>query len=173
MCGICGIVGPGAQLEESRCVVRKMMDTLAYRGPDGEGLVKGSNFVFGHRRLAIIDIEHGAQPMQTEDGVVTLVYNGEIYNYLELRQELIREGVKFSTFSDTEVLLRMYQRYGSECLRKLNGMFAFAIYDENKKRFFAARDHFGIKPFYYVTLPDGSIVFASEIKALFHHPASH
>ena len=138
MCGICGIVGRDAQSEEATSVVRKMMDTLAHRGPDDHGLIKGDNFVFGHRRLAIIDIEHGSQPMQTEDGLVTLVYNGEIYNYLELRQELIREGVKFSTFSDTEVLLRMYQRYGSDCLRKLNGMFAFAIYDENKKRFFAA-----------------------------------
>lgn len=170
MCGICGIVGPAASQLEAQTIVRVMMDTLAHRGPDDEGMVSSDGFIFGHKRLAIIDLEHGKQPMQTEDGQITLIYNGEIYNYLELRQKLIREGAKFRTFSDTEVLLRLYETYGSDCVNHLNGMFAFALYDNREHRLFAARDHFGIKPFYYVQLDDGNFVFASEIKALFKHP---
>jgi asparagine synthase (glutamine-hydrolysing) len=170
MCGICGIVGPKANSSENKKLIPKMMDILAHRGPDDQGQISGNNFIFGHRRLAIIDIEHGRQPMQLENGRITLVYNGEIYNYLDLRQELIRKGAKFQTFSDTEVLLQAYEYYGIECLHKLNGMFAFALYDKHKQMFFAARDHFGIKPFYYSLLADGSIIFASEIKALLVHP---
>ena len=170
MCGICGIVGPGANIAENKQLIQSMMDTLAHRGPDNQGQVSGKNFIFGHRRLAIIDLEHGRQPMQLENERITLVFNGEIYNYLDLRQELIRKGAKFRTFSDTEVLLQAYRYYGIECLHKLNGMFAFAIYDARKQMFFAARDHFGIKPFYYSLFADGSIIFASEIKALFVHP---
>lgn len=170
MCGICGIVGPSALQSESPGVVEKMMALLAHRGPDGEGLVTGTNFIFGHKRLAVIDIEFGAQPMQSVDGSITIVYNGEIYNYLELRQELIQRGARFKTFSDTEVILKLYEEYGRNCLDRLNGMFAFAIYDARQNLFLAARDHFGMKPFYYFLLPDGGLVFASEIKALFHHP---
>ncbi len=170
MCGICGFIGRAALNPDREWVVREMMDTLRHRGPDDEGLVLGQNFVFGHRRLAVIDLEYGAQPMQSEDGQVTIIYNGEIYNYLELRQELIQQGIKFRTFSDTEVILKLYQRLGTDCLSKLNGMFAFAIYDEKKESFFAARDHLGIKPFYFTVLADNTLVFASEIKALFHHP---
>lgn len=170
MCGICGIIGPAASYPEVQAIVRKMMDTLQHRGPDDEGLAKGEHFIFGHKRLAIIDLEYGAQPMRTEDKQVIITYNGEIYNYLELRQELIQKGVTFRTFSDTEVILKLYQLLGPDSLEKLNGMFAFAIYDQRKKRFFAARDHLGIKPFYYTVLPDKSLIFASEIKALFQHP---
>jgi len=170
MCGICGIVGPSASNAESIGVVEKMMELLAHRGPDGEGLVSDANFIFGHKRLAVIDIELGAQPMQSGDGKITIVYNGEIYNYLELRQELIHRGAHFKTFSDTEVLLKLYEEYGQNCLEHLNGMFAFAIYDARQNLFWAARDHFGMKPFYYFLLSDGSLVFASEIKALFRHP---
>ena len=170
MCGICGIVGPQASLPDDRHTVSEMMNTLEHRGPDDQGIVSGDNFVFGHRRLAIIDIEHGTQPMRSIDSKITLVYNGEIYNYLDLRHELIRKGAKFHTFSDTEVLLRAYEYYGIDCLSKFNGMFAFALCDERKQMFFAARDHFGIKPFYYMLLDDGCIIFASEIKALFCHP---
>lgn len=170
MCAICGIVGPGSAPPESRSIVKKMMDTLAHRGPDDQGMAAGDNFIFGHRRLAIIDLEGGAQPMQSDDGQITLVHNGEIYNYLELRQELTRKGAKFRTFSDTEVLLKLYELYGFDCIDKLIGMFAFAIYDSRNNCFFAARDHFGIKPFYYTEIPDGSIIFASEIKAFFQHP---
>ena len=170
MCGICGIVGPQASVPDNRQTVLEMMNILEHRGPDDQGIISGGNFIFGHRRLAIIDIEHGTQPMRSSDGKITLIYNGEIYNYLDLRQELIRSGAKFHTFSDTEVILRAYENFGIDCLGKLNGMFAFAIYDERKQMLFAARDHFGIKPFYYSLLDDGSILFASEIKALFSHP---
>lgn len=170
MCGICGIVGPGAESANARAAVSAMMTTLSHRGPDQEGLASGDGFVFGHRRLAIIDLEHGRQPMQSEDGQVTLVYNGEIYNYLDLRQELIRKGHRFRTFSDSEVLLHAYMAYGVDCVQRLNGMFAFAVFDKITNRFFAARDHFGIKPFYYNVLKDDTVVFASEIKALFDHP---
>lgn len=170
MCGICGIIGSGAREPKVRAAVRSMMDVLAHRGPDGHGEESGEHFAFGHRRLAIIDLEHGTQPMQSEDGLVTLVYNGEIYNYIELRQGLIQQGERFRTFSDTEVLLKLYERYGEACVKKLNGMFAFAVYDQRRELFFAARDHFGIKPFYYVELPGGGLAFASEIKALFKVP---
>lgn len=170
MCGICGIVGSQATIPENHHAVSRMMSILSHRGPDDQRIASGENFVFGHRRLAIIDIEHGTQPMASSDGKITLAYNGEIYNYLDLRQELIKKGMKFRTFSDTEVLLRAYEYYGIDCLYKFNGMFAFALYDERRHMFFAARDHFGIKPFYYVVLDDGSIIFASEIKALLSHP---
>jgi asparagine synthase (glutamine-hydrolysing) len=170
MCGISGIVGHGASSPERRAQVERMNRVLAHRGPDGEAIASGSAFTFGHRRLAIIDVDHGAQPMVSDDGKVTLIFNGEIYNYLELRQELSREGVRFRTLSDTEVLLRCYERYGEQVLQKLNGMFAFAVFDARRNAVFAARDHFGIKPFYYTQLPDGGLAFASEIKALFCVP---
>ena len=169
MCGICGIIGPSVSRVESHTIVKNMMDALSHRGPDAEGMASGEHFVFGHKRLAIIDVEHGTQPMQSEDGLVTLVYNGEIYNYLELRQELLRKGLHFQTFSDTEVLLHLYLAEGIECVKRLNGMFAFAVFDRRKNLFCAARDHFGVKPFYFSTLQDGSLIFASEIKALFQH----
>lgn len=170
MCGICGIVGFSLSNAEGEHIVRKMMDSLAHRGPDDEGLAKDAQFIFGHKRLSIIDLDYGHQPMQTGDGMVTIVFNGEIYNYIELRQELIRKGVHFKTFSDTEVLLKLYEQEGDGCLGLLNGMFAFAVFDKRRNLFFAARDHFGIKPFYYYELPDKSIVFASEIKAILKHP---
>ena len=170
MCGIVGIVGPAANLPENKQVVKKMMSTLAYRGPDGEGFVEGEGYLLGHRRLAIIDRDHGKQPMLSDDGKTILIFNGEIYNYLELRQELIRDGVRFKTSSDTEVLLRLYEKYKSDAVLKLNGMFSFAVVDEKTSNFFAARDQFGIKPFYYYVLRDGSIIFASEIKAILCHP---
>lgn len=171
MCGICGVVGSSLLPPANQSIVRKMMDTLQHRGPDSQGFVSGEHFIFGHKRLAIIDLEYGIQPMQSDDQRVTLIYNGEIYNYLELRQSLIRQGVRFKTFSDTEVLLRLYETKGPDCVKQLNGMFAFAIFDSRNNIFFAARDHFGIKPFYYSILQNGDLVFASEIKALLQHPA--
>lgn len=170
MCGLSGIVGPSSGHPDRQRQVRRMMDVLMHRGPDGEGLVAGNGFCFGHRRLAILDVAHGAQPMVSDDGAITLILNGEIYNYIELQQELAREGVCFNTHSDTEVLLRCYEKYGQDVLRKLNGMFAFALFDARENRFFAARDHFGVKPFYYSVLGDATLVFASEIKALFCAP---
>jgi len=170
MCGIAGIVGKEQNLPKSESIVRRMMETLRHRGPDGNGLIADREFVFGHQRLVIIDREGGGQPMETDDGRYVIIYNGEIYNYIELRQELIRLGESFHTFSDTEVLLRLFAREGIQCLNKLNGMFAFAIYDRTEHTFYAARDHFGIKPLYYHVARDGTLVFSSEIKAMFNYP---
>ncbi len=169
MCGIAGIVGRDLDTGFGTRVVSRMMESLHHRGPDGDGIASGPDFVFGHKRLAIIDIEGGKQPMTTPDGRYTIVFNGEIYNYVELRQELSRHGEHFTTFSDTEVLLRLFVREGLGCLNKLNGMFAFAVFDRQERTIFAARDHFGVKPFYYRITQAGEFVFASEIKALFAH----
>jgi asparagine synthase (glutamine-hydrolysing) len=149
-----------------------MLARMAHRGPDGQGRVHVPNqALFGHCRLAVIDIEYGAQPMQSPDGRYTLVYNGEIYNYLELRQTLIQQGEHFQTFSDTEVLLHLLIREGTGALNRLNGMFAFMFHDRETNEWLAARDHFGIKPFYYYSKLSDEFVFASEIKALLAHPA--
>lgn len=169
MCGIAGILGAGA-IADRRSVVKSMMGRLAHRGPDGEGMEEGDAFVFGHRRLAIIDVEHGAQPMVSEDGRYTIVFNGELYNYLELRQRLTQQGRRFRTHSDTEVLLSILIEEGVAALRHLNGMFAFAFHDRKTGEWLLARDPFGIKPLYFAELAD-SVVFASEIKALLAHPA--
>lgn len=170
MCGISGIVGRSAGHDHNRMIVQRMNDRLYHRGPNDSGIAKDDDFIFGHRRLSIIDIDHGAQPMRTEDGAITLTFNGEIYNYIELREEIIAKGGKFTTDSDTEVLLRLYEESGEDCLSRLNGMFAFAIFDRRQNRFFAARDPYGIKPFYYSCLPSGELVFASEPKAILEHP---
>jgi asparagine synthase (glutamine-hydrolysing) len=169
MCGICGILGNAGSVADARQAVSRMMELLAHRGPDGEGLVETPGAVLGHRRLAIIDLEHGAQPMASPDGRHVLVFNGEIYNYIELRNALTAAGVAFRTASDTEVLLQMLIRHGPAALSQLNGMFAFAFVDRQTGEWLIARDPFGIKPLYYAQL-DGAIAFASEIKALFVHP---
>jgi asparagine synthase (glutamine-hydrolysing) len=142
-----------------------MARTLTHRGPDDEGVHVRDNVGLGHRRLSIIDLEGGRQPMSDEAGRVWIVYNGEIYNYRELRARLIREGYRFRTNSDTETILHLYDRYGLDCLRHLRGMFAFAIWDGRRQRLFAARDRLGQKPFYYA-IRRGDFLFASEIKAL-------
>ena len=170
MCGICGILGPGGKSAEKRATLRSMMDALRHRGPDGEGTAFGSNWALGHTRLAIIDIEHGKQPMHSPDDRYTLVFNGEIYNYIELRESLVQKGIRFRTASDTEVLLQLLIREGEKALEKLQGMFAFCFYDHHTGNWLLARDPFGIKPLYYSTLKN-EIVFASEIKALLKHPA--
>lgn len=165
MCGIAGIAGMRAV---NKAAVQAMTDLMAHRGPDGEGQWQSDDgqIVFGHRRLAIIDItEKGAQPMRGAGGDLTITYNGEIYNYRELRDELRANGVQFSTDSDTEVLLNAYACWGEACLDKLNGMFAFAIHDARRDVIFCARDRFGEKPFLY-TEGDGFFAFASEYKAL-------
>jgi len=144
-----------------------MLSVLHHRGPDEDGYFLEGSIGFGHKRLTIIDTISGSQPMST-DGL-TVVFNGEIYNYIELRNELIQFGHQFHTKSDTEVILRMYLQFGESFLAKLNGMFAFLIYDRNGGRVLAARDHLGVKPLYYCLNPDG-IIFASEIKALLQHP---
>ena len=171
MCGICGILSDPENLgERERDVVEKMKARILHRGPDGEGLHVNDFAVLGHRRLAIIDLEHGQQPMATSDGRFVLVFNGEIYNYLELRRELIAEGVQFRTESDTEVLLQLLVREREKALAKLNGMFAFVFLEVSTGEWLMARDQFGIKPFYYANAPSGHLLFASEIKALLVHP---
>lgn len=160
MCGIVGITGPGAELD----VVSRMNHVLQHRGPDGSGLWSDSGVALGHRRLKIIDLtEAGQQPMSTADGRYTIVYNGEVYNYQELRKELAE--FHFHSQTDTEVVLYAFRRWGMDCLQKLVGMFAFAIWDNTEKTLFCARDRLGIKPFYYGVV-DGSFVFGSEIRAL-------
>ncbi|MBF0192609.1 MAG: asparagine synthase (glutamine-hydrolyzing) [Magnetococcales bacterium] len=170
MCGIGGIIGPECQIPETTRILNRMMQSLAHRGPDGAGIHGSAHHLFGHRRLAIIDLEHGHQPMVSENGHLILIFNGEIYNHIELRQQLSRKGHRFHTFSDTEVLMKMFETYGPACLNKLNGMFAFAVFDQREQHLFCARDPFGIKPFYYTITPTGALLFASEIKALLRHP---
>ncbi len=167
MCGFVGIVNKDGSTPDSG-LLKKMAAVIHYRGPDEEGIFIGDGIGLYHKRLSIIDLSSGKQPM-TFDGC-TIVFNGEIYNYIELREELKRKGHNFETSSDTEVILRMYFEYGDEFVNILNGMFAFLIYDSNKKRIFIARDHFGIKPLYYYQ-DEQRLVFGSEIKALLAHPA--
>src|SRR3989338_2985939 len=169
MCGIAGIVGKQIQ-ESERKIVEQMKAVLRYRGPDDQGSACGEHFCFGHQRLSVIDLKTGRQPMHTEDGRFSIVFNGEIYNYIELRGELQKRGVRFRTSSDTEVLLKLIAREGLAAVKKLNGMFAFAIFDRTNNVLLAARDPFGIKPFYYTKTSGGDFLFASEIKALFCHP---
>jgi len=168
MCGITGIVDIN-NTDISRDVLKKMNDRLISRGPDDEGFYFSNHVGFGHRRLSIIDIASGQQPMISKDGRFTIILNGEIYNFLELRAQLEKQGVQFKTNSDTEVLLELFIKKGADCLNDLNGMFAFAIWDEEKNKLFAARDRMGKKPFYY-TLVDNKFIFASELKAILEYP---
>lgn len=169
MCGIVGIAHADSEYAVDEGILKGMVDVMHYRGPDDSGIWLGSGVGLGHRRLSIIDIAGGHQPMTTGDSGLWITYNGEIYNYLELREELAASGFTAHSRSDTEVLLQMYQRDGKDCLEQLNGMFAFAIWDARSRRLFAARDRLGIKPFYY-TLQGGLLLFASEIKVLLQHP---
>lgn len=168
MCGITGIVTNAGSPAELQRKLLNMMDSIRHRGPDGEGvwMDPGRPVALGHRRLAIIDPEHGKQPMTTEDGRFTVVFNGAIYNYLELRRELISKGHPLHSYSDTEVLLYAFHEWGEACVHRFLGMFAFAIWDRAEQRLFCARDRIGIKPFYF-SFDGRTLLFASEIKALF------
>ena len=146
-----------------------MLSRLQHRGPDDRSIYLGKNISLGHTRLSIIDIVGGQQPMANADRSLWIVFNGEIFNYIELRDELIKKGYKFRTHSDTEVLLLLFEEYGSNCLQKLNGQFAFAIWNAKKHELFLARDRVGIRPLFYANLP-GQFVFSSEIKALLEYP---
>ena len=163
---MCGFVGFNF---EDTTLAKKMCDVIAHRGPDGEGYYTNTNVTLGHRRLSIIDLQKGDQPMFNEDGSIVVVYNGEIYNFRDLRLELEKHGHKFSTESDTEVIVHAYEEYGCECVQYFNGMFAFALYDQNRDLLFLSRDRFGIKPLHYTSLDDGRILFGSEIKALLQY----
>jgi len=161
MCGISGIAGPAADPERLRAMVR----VQAHRGPDDQGTFFAPGIALGHNRLSVLDLSAaGRQPMVSADGRYRIVFNGEVYNYLELRREM--DGHEFRTRTDTEVVLAAFARWGEECLDRFIGMFAFAIWDERERRVFAARDRFGVKPFYYHCAADGTLRFASEIKAL-------
>ena len=144
MCGIVAIINKDKKSIDSN-LLAKMASTIHHRGPDDNGVMIDGSVGFFHKRLSIIDISSGQQPMTFDN--CTIVFNGEIYNYIELRKELKKKGHQFQTSSDTEVILHMYSEYGSEFVNLLNGMFAFIIYDKNKNEIFIARDHFGIKPF--------------------------
>jgi asparagine synthase (glutamine-hydrolysing) len=148
-----------------------MCQAIAHRGPDGDGFYFEPGVGLGHRRLAVIDLVSGGQPMLSPDQTVCLIFNGEIYNFQEIRAELERRGRPFVTKSDTEVLLQAWQEWGPDCVSRLTGMFAFAIWDSKEQSLFLARDRLGEKPLYYAQLPDGGLVFGSEIKALLPHPA--
>ena len=166
MCGLSAIIRFDAAPVERDALLR-MSAVLAHRGPDGAGDVVDGPVGLAHRRLAIIDLETGQQPMASDAALI--VFNGEIYNYIELRDELKARGRRFRTASDTEVILQLYEEYGDDCVQRLNGMFAFVLYDRARRRVLAARDHFGIKPLYLHATAE-RLLFASEIKALLAHP---
>ncbi|MFW9931019.1 MAG: asparagine synthase (glutamine-hydrolyzing), partial [Candidatus Thorarchaeota archaeon] len=169
MCGFVGIKNKTCA-DVDAALLSNMASTINHRGPDDEGFLIEGNIGFAHKRLSIIDLALGHQPMTR--GEVTIVFNGEIYNYKELREDLKKANFQFRTHSDTEVLLAMYEAYGYDFIKKLNGMFAFLIYDRRKKQLIAGRDHFGIKPLYYANTKE-NIIFASEIKAILPHPSVH
>lgn len=164
---MCGIVGFVSKEENKGRTIKKMTDRILHRGPDEEGYYIDENLALGHRRLSIIDLDNGKQPMSNKDLIV--IFNGEIYNYIEIREELIKKNYKFNTNSDTEILLHGYKEWGEDMPKKLRGMFAFAIWDKKKKSLFCARDHFGIKPLYYYKNKE-VFMFASEIKSFLEHP---
>ncbi len=165
MCGIAGILG-----REDPELTGRMCDRIAHRGPDGHGVWTDNGVTLGHRRLAIIDVEGGVQPMESHDGRYLVVYNGEIYNHRQLRKQLEEEGAQFrSDHSDTEVLLEGWRQWGGTLFGRLEGMYAFALWDTERRELVVARDPFGIKPFFYACVGD-EFVFASEVKALYAHP---
>src|SRR5262245_23643240 len=166
MCGIAGLLWKDLSRPCPAHVVTAMRDTLSYRGPDDAGLYLDGPVGLGHRRLSIIDLAGGHQPMANPEKTLWIVFNGEIYNYRSLRSELSGKGCAFGTNSDTEVILHLYAERGEACVQALNGMFAFAIWDVQHKSLFLARDRMGVKPLYYAETPD-AFVFASEIKAIF------
>ncbi len=171
MCGIAGFIDyPGTAIKQGEHILNRMLSRIQHRGPDETGLYLSPKACFGNVRLSIIDLSGGQQPMATADGTKWIAYNGEVFNYLELREELISLGHKFKTKSDTEVVLHLYEEYGEKCLTKLNGQFAFAIYDQKSEELFLARDRVGIRPLYYHQ-NGNQLVFGSEIKSVFEYTA--
>src|SRR3989449_4157995 len=165
MCGIVGIVGLNAREPVDGTRLKSVRDVWHHRGPDGEGLWVEGPVGFGHRRLAIIDVEGGAQPMPNEDESVWVVLNGEIYNHAALRPWLESRGHRYRTRSDTETIVHLYEEEGERCVERLQGMFAFAVWDRTRQRLLLARDRLGVKPLYYAS-PDRELIFASQIKAI-------
>ncbi|MGE3777339.1 MAG: asparagine synthase (glutamine-hydrolyzing), partial [Pirellulaceae bacterium] len=169
MCGIAGILRTDSDSPAPADVLSRMLQTIFHRGPDDEGVLLDGELAMGMRRLSIIDLAEGRQPMFDESGRFGVIFNGEIYNYRELRQELAGRGHQLRTHSDTEVIVHLYEERGAECLEQLRGMFAFAIWDKQSRELFLARDRLGVKPLYYAE-HDGALLFASEIKALLQYP---
>jgi asparagine synthase (glutamine-hydrolysing) len=171
MCGIAGLVNFKDNIVQDKNILERMVKTLEKRGPDAKGYYISSNVLLGHRRLIVVDPKGGIQPMTKifEGKKYTLVYNGELYNTEDLRKELIQEGFTFDSYSDTEVLLTAYICFGKECINKLIGIFAFGIFDEDKREVFLARDQMGVKPLFY-TMKDNTLIFGSEIKTILANP---
>lgn len=167
---MCGFVGFCSKDVKDKNVIKEMNNQIIHRGPDSDGYYFDKDVNFGFRRLSIIDLHEGSQPILNESGDTAIIFNGEIYNYQELREDLVAKGYKFKTHTDTEVILHGYEEYGEEgILAKLRGMFAFTIWDSKKEKLFGARDHFGIKPYYYALL-DGDLLFGSEVKSFLKFP---
>lgn len=169
MCGFVGFVNPESNNEKNQKIIKDMADRIVHRGPDQDDYYVDGDVSLGFRRLSIIDLEGGSQPITNEDGTKVIVFNGEIYNYQQIREELLKKGHIFKTKADTEVILHGYEEYGKDILGKLRGMFAFVIWDTKEKRLFGARDIFGIKPFFYY-INDGKFLFGSEIKSFLSNP---
>ena len=167
MCGLCGFTG---ELVDKETYLRQMTEKIIHRGPDSDGFYTDADIAMGFRRLSIIDLGAGNQPLYNEDKTLVLTFNGEIYNYKSLRAELLEKGHIFVTESDSEVLLHGFEEWGEELLPRLRGMFGFAIWNTVKKELFLARDPFGIKPMHYTRLADGRLVYGSEIKSILTHP---
>ena len=171
MCGIAGFFDSRERAPVNGTVLRCMTDSLTHRGPDASGFFEAPGVGLGHRRLSIIDLSGGQQPLFNEDGSVVVVYNGELYNFQALTRELETLGHRFSTRSDTEVIVHGWEEWGPAAVERFRGMFAFALWDQNQETLFLARDRLGIKPLYYSLLANGMLLFGSELKALLHHPA--
>jgi asparagine synthase (glutamine-hydrolysing) len=165
MCGIAGYYGIPAASMPRQTLLHRMIDAIAYRGPDAQGTFVGDSVGLAHARLSIIDLASGQQPMASADGALHVTFNGEIFNYIELRDELIARGHRFVTTSDTEVILHAYEAYGADCVEKFNGDFAFAIFDSRNNRLMLARDRMGVRPLFHTTV-GGCLYFGSEVKAL-------
>ncbi len=169
MCGIAGIYSDSGPLLNPEVILVNMLARIQYRGPDESGIYINKHVALGNVRLSIIDIQSGQQPLSSSDGKHWIVFNGEIFNYIELKTELKGLGYSFRTESDTEVLLNSYLEYGADCLNRLNGQFVFAIWNNEKQELFIARDRVGIRPLFYTWIRN-NFIFGSEIKTLFEHP---
>src|SRR6185436_4913511 len=170
MCGIAGIFDGNGRREVDRALLERMNDSQLHRGPDEGGTHVEPGIALAHRRLSIIDLSTGQQPLYNEDESVVVIFNGEIYNFQELVTELTACGHSFRTHCDTEVIVHGWEEWGEACVKRFRGMFAFALWDRNRQTLFLARDRLGVKPLYYARVSDGCWVFGSELKALLVHP---
>src|SRR5882724_8305488 len=171
MCGITGLIDTRGARAIATAVLARMNDSQLHRGPDEGSLLVEPGVGFGHRRLSISDVATGQQPLFNEDGSVVVIFNGEIYNYASLIPELQAAGHVFKTKSDTEVIVHGWEQWGEACVERFRGMFAFALWDRNRQTLSLARDRLGVKPLFYALLPDGQLLFGSELKALLGHGA--